>query len=495
VLIPIQDPESLLRRLVDQKGPIEGYGIEFIFRDPAPSLRFVVPIENDDHDDGENDEEDDGVGNRPSSITMIDFDSYHFHRDSMTFRGGVSFADRPVRGNADDGYRYDALECALHFSEGGRYVRCGYLRWRYASMMPHTSADHHRDCYPLDGTWEVRYRDDGDGDDGYEVPIAVDDVVRVQGHEWTASGVRYRVVVGEDDRPRFGPARGWGRRLIPDRVSDRRVSGIGASPVGVGETMEWTTPAGPPRLPSPPHRRPPGGTVSWKRLTSGLRDSWRYVDVDVGALVYRRCAGDDGGRHSPGPRYRPDAIWGNTFCQGYCVGMASYHFLEDADPGANGGHRAYISYESPRTEMWPSLDNGDAVPPRVPFRDVMWDEGTRTFRGEISWELECGTTWMNESTWSYEMRFDPTYAFVESGTVTRSAGQEPHMFGFDLVYVNAALEAHLREVPPGATTGAYLDAVRRWRDEGNASPATLEMLGELAMNVMDERESIIDFNL
>ena len=111
MLIPIQDPESLLRRLVNQKGPIEGYGIEFIFRDPAPSFLFVMPIENDDRD-GENDEED-GVGNRPSSITMIEFDSYHFHRDSMTFRGRVSFADRPVRGNADDGYRYDALECAV----------------------------------------------------------------------------------------------------------------------------------------------------------------------------------------------------------------------------------------------------------------------------------------------------------------------------------------------------------------------------------------------
>ena len=490
MLIPIQDPESLLRRLVNQKGPIEGYGIEFIFRDPAPSFLFVVPIENDDRD-GENDEED-GVGNRPSSITMIEFDSYHFHRDSMTFRGRVSFADRPVRGNADDGYRYDALECALHFSEGGRYVRCGYLRWRYASMPP-TSTDH-RDCYPLDGTWEVRYRDDGNGDE-CEVPIAAVDVVRVQGHAWTASGVRYRVVVGEDDRPRFGPAARGGRRLPDDRVSDRRVSGIGVAPVGVGETMEWTTPD-PPRL-SSPHRRP-GGTVSWKRLTSGLRDSWRSVDVDVGALVYHRCAGNDGGRHSSGPRYRPDAIWGNTFCQGFCVGMASYHFLENADPAATGGHRAYISYESPRTEMWPSLDNGDAVPSRVPFRDVMWDEGTRTFRGEICWELECGTTWMNESTWSYEMRFDPTYAFVESGTVSRSAGRESHLFGFDLVYVNAAVEAHLREVlrgPPRATTGAYLDAVRRWRDEGNASPATLEMLGELAMNVMDERESIIDFNL
>ncbi|KAL3811336.1 hypothetical protein ACHAXA_007401 [Cyclostephanos tholiformis] len=232
---------------------------------------------------------------------------------------------------------------------------------------------------------------------------------------------------------------------------------------------------------------------------------WRSVEVDVGALVYQRYEAGDSPpgrdvRPSSGPRYRPDAIWGNTFCQGLCVGMASYHFLEgddddDGGGGGSGGYRAYISYESPRTTMWPPLDNGDTVPPRVHFRNIRWEDDTRTFRGDICWEIDYGTTWMNESKWSYEMRFDPTYAFVESGTVVRSMGEPPHRFGIDLIYINAALETPLREVlQRGARTGDYLDMVRRWRD-CNASSATLDMLGEVAMNVMDERGSMIDFNL
>ena len=52
--------------------------------------------------------------------------------------------------------------------------------------------------------------------------------------------------------------------------------------------------------------------------------------------------------------------------------MASYHFL-DGDDDNDGRHRAYISHESPRTEMWQSLDNGDAVPPRVNFRNIRWE--------------------------------------------------------------------------------------------------------------------------
>ena len=211
--------------------------------------------------------------------------------------------------------------------------------------------------------------------------------------------------------------------------------------------------------------------------------------------MYRRC---DGGRPgscmSLGPKYRSDTVWGNTYCQGFCVGMASYHFSEVADPD-DGGFRAYISYESPRTEMWPTLDNGESVPPRVPFRDLIWEEETRTFRGDICWELDYGTTWMNESRWSYEMKFDPSFTFVELGTVSRSMG-DSHRFGVDLVYINAALETPLREIlRTSRTPGAYLDLVRQWRDDGNASSATLEMLGEVAMNVMDERESMLDFNL
>jgi hypothetical protein len=112
---------------------------------------------------------------------------------------------------------------------------------------------------------------------------------------------------------------------------------------------------------------------------------------------------------------------------------------------------------------------------------------------------------MNETMWSYIIVFDPTYSFIASGSVSMSRGDRPHQFGIDLIYINAALETLLRErmllqqqqttTVGGRSPGAYLDIVRQWRDVGHASTATLDMLGEVAMGVMDNRESMIDFNL
>jgi hypothetical protein len=176
--------------------------------------------------------------------------------------------------------------------------------------------------------------------------------------------------------------------------------------------------------------------------------------------------------------------------QFYTVGLASYHFLE---PDSEDNYRAYISYESPRTKAWPPLDNGERVPARVPFRNLAWDPAARTFTGDILWEEDCGTTWMNESRWSYEIVFDPSLLFVRSGTCRRT-GRESHHFGSDLIYINAALEMSLRSNPEGQSSGGYLDVIRQWRDN-NASSGTLDMLGEVAMAVMDNRESMFDFNI
>jgi len=319
VLLPIEDRSSLLRELINRKGPIDGCGVEFRFHDPAPAFRILEEDEVDDDDEGVEGEggqdEDRRTRSTVNGTTTFAFDKCHFHRESMTFMGFARFAHRPIHGKSD-GRRYDALVCTLNFSDDGRYVRVGDLNWRH---------------------WPTK-DDDDDEDDADDVVVRVDDT-----------------------------------------------------------------------------------------------DRWRSIEVDVGALVYQRC---NDARRSPsgvgdgppslsGPSYRLDTVWGNTICQGLCMGMASYHFLEGVvdNDGSGSGFRAYISYESPRTEMWPSLDNGDAVPPRVNFRDIRWEVDTRTFRGDICWEIDYGTTWMNESRWSYEMKFDPTYAFVESGTVVRSTGE------------------------------------------------------------------------
>ena len=104
---------------------------------------------------------------------------------------------------------------------------------------------------------------------------------------------------------------------------------------------------------------------------------------------------------------------------------------------------------------------------------------------------------MGERLWKYEITFDSTFMFVLSGTVTRSTG-EPHKFGIDLVYINAAIESTLKEELQNSQ-GEYmqhLEAIRRWRDAG-ATPKTLDMLGEVAISIMDDdsSSSVIDFNL
>ena len=135
------------------------------------------------------------------------------------------------------------------------------------------------------------------------------------------------------------------------------------------------------------------------------------------------------------------------------------------------------------------------MPSQVPFRNISWHPETRVFKGDICWEQDYNTAWMSETKWSYEIKFDPKFMFVESGTCKRALGED-HRFGVDLIYINAALEAPLKQNRDSIqSTGEYLDIVRSWRSEGNASPGTLAMLGEVAMSVLDNRESMFDFNL
>jgi hypothetical protein len=49
----------------------------------------------------------------------------------------------------------------------------------------------------------------------------------------------------------------------------------------------------------------------------------------------------------------------------------------------------------------------------------------------------------------------------------------------------------MREI---STTERYLDIIRKWRLDGASGP-TLDMLGEISMRVLDNRdESMFDFN-
>ncbi len=112
-------------------------------------------------------------------------------------------------------------------------------------------------------------------------------------------------------------------------------------------------------------------------------------------------------------------IWGNTSCREFHVGMVLYHFPEDADDPKNSGCGAYASYESPGTEMWPVLDNGNAVPSRGALPQCAAGQGHEGhLGGEMRRERKCSTVWTGKLTRLYKARFDPMYAFVGSGTAT-----------------------------------------------------------------------------
>merc|ERR1712130_656734 len=99
--------------------------------------------------------------------------------------------------------------------------------------------------------------------------------------------------------------------------------------------------------------------IIWKRIAGNSEDCWKTASIAPTEMFhYRQVLGDTS---IPGiPSYHSNTLWGNTFCQGLTVGLASYHFLpQNQNEEINDdAYHAYISYEHPRTSQWPPLDNG-----------------------------------------------------------------------------------------------------------------------------------------
>jgi hypothetical protein len=100
-------------------------------------------------------------------------------------------------------------------------------------------------------------------------------------------------------------------------------------------------------LDAQPHG-PPVGSQVVRETSENVRIIWtRKRDEQVirfgpDGRIY--CRLDAGIRSRP--TYCQDSLWGNTFCQGSKVGLASYNFPSAED-------RAYISYEYPLCAQWP----------------------------------------------------------------------------------------------------------------------------------------------
>eukprot|EP00980_Cylindrotheca_fusiformis_P016625 scaffold4977_cov69-Cylindrotheca_fusiformis.AAC.2 len=294
----------------------------------------------------------------------------------------------------------------------------------------------------------------------------------------------------------------------------------------VGEVLEWKT------------TYPTVETVQWTRLSMDLSNAWKLVRMNPKEFVYRQIPppsnpNNDNNNNNPNspeaaqrrPTYHGDSIWGNTFCQAFCIGLASYHFerrqqrgdSNSVNPFENPANAAaagtsstshdddddtfyaYISYEHPRTASWPTLDDDTAVPPQVPFSNISWNASTRTFRGEICWLELYQTKWQGEAKWKYEMQFDTRFMYISGGSCSRQEEEEStptttmssHLFGVDLVYVNAAMEEPLRNIIMSRETTNSTTSNDIF---GTASIATNEMLRHVVLNQLAGRPSLFDFN-
>lgn len=462
----LQQPAGVQLR----EGPVGGYGLKFVYTDRVPGVVFTTPLHIRDPNDLDTDQ---------GHISDMQFDEFHFHTSTMTFHGKsdtklwtLKQPTKDERSNPTDTLRtfcptyfYDKLECILQFSPDGRYIRDGFLSWSYFDTESLIQQ------YPLDGTWECER-------EGRMLKIYV------QFHSFTLDGARCHFFINDINKVCF--------KLPTSSSPSVSVQKIlpGSSGPLVGETLSWES--------NP-------GMSDWTRVSTNLKGASSVVRMKpivssyTALFVYQRETSDTN-VDSLGPTYYKDSLWGNTFCQAFAVGLASYHFIkpdEDNDGNSNTAreYQAYISYENPKTSQWPNLDNGEPIPSRVPFRNIQWNEETRTFKGDILWMQDYGTTWTGHSKWMYEIIFDVEYRFIASGTCTMM-GREPHRFGEDLVYINASMEYVLsKALLYSSSTEEYLDNLRDCRDAG-ASSETMQCLGQVALSVMDRsRGSCFDYNL
>jgi uncharacterized membrane protein YagU involved in acid resistance len=178
-----------------------------------------------------------------------------------------------------------------------------------------------------------------------------------------------------------------------------------------------------------PETRTFRGTVNWTPSFDGSR-KWKFsivfaedfcciVDGKVEA-VKLSGARDDVQYVAPWEQHTPrslmywkwtpppTSLFNSVFVQGQqyswtLEGMASYHFNSEDD--------SHISY-SRAPPQW-VLDDGSA-PPRIKrFRDVVYDNTARIFKGTVLWEVPFNAC----VRWEYEIHFDEQFSKIVGGRV------------------------------------------------------------------------------
>ena len=143
-------------------------------------------------------------------------------------------------------------------------------------------------------------------------------------------------------------------------------------------------------------------------------------------------------KYAPKVSYEYSSFWGNTYFQNGTLGVASYHF--ERTPKQE--KFAYLSFHHPTSGILTPLDDGQPVPSKVMFRNIVCPD-KYTFRASICWYDDYKTTWNGMKQWDYEMRFDSNWVCIKSGSVRAipldiTAAKSISVFGKDLIYINAA---------------------------------------------------------
>jgi len=380
--------------------------------DTTPSVPYYN-MTNIPRNSGNNNENDDVT----TSKKIYLFENYHWHTASRTFAGVLPLTDSKI---------FKEHFVVLSFSPDWRFVRQGVVQIRRRHF---DSVEDFQSVYSFDGRWKLVDCSVGSG------PFYPERILTVEGFclKETMRTPRPYFIRPRDEKDDSSSPRLVG--FTEDFVLQGTQSLSDKQGTPIGGTITWLSPDD--------HSR----RLVWRResvITEIPPDQTQSVGGNSGRLLLRSTQ-NEGDRflreqRREEPQYNKHTIWGNVFCQGLQVGLASYHF---------GAEEAYISYENPATGMWPPLDNGQPIPSRVPFRNVSFDD--RTFRGDICWLEDFGTTWQNMAKWTYEMNFDSDYLCIVSGGVQSFSAHDPEnghemsRYGESLNYCNAKLWGVYRE--------------------------------------------------
>lgn len=361
------------RVYVKNRSAIGNHSIHFPALDGGSDPRPYVDISKGDHSDRELQQ------HLAESNGKLFFEQgCHFHEPTRTFEGRIRLGS-----NCADRFMGSLFwEYSLTFSDDYQYICRGVIVKRRDTC--HNPICSETICkFKLDGRWRVSWPD---------IPGSTDRVFHVHSSNIiefsdTGQGENKRVGVLNDEVLYFFNRRHQAQNPNQEspsyNISLKNKSWWKSNTaIDLGGTIE---------IDAPPERA--NQRMLWT-LTAKRSRHLAVTKVGTGTAILYSSGSTHGETASyEMPTFVAESVWGNTFCQGLTVGLASYHFMETIQEGA------YISYEHENALAWPPLDNGNPIPRKIWFTEISFDAVSRIFRGKIDWYGTHGTTWQGCRWW------------------------------------------------------------------------------------------------